>query len=163
MKLYSYYASKLPNDLIDRCTASDILSADLKVPGGSREICCIGVKLVLFDSDKCKRVSDGSYVGGHAFSKQFDNPIAAIHYYWNQRLPAVSFTGAFIEYSSPRQHSRRQRISYMNYLSILKILFPQKPTLEEFIKSHEPTSIAQIEELTKQYERMENISRWNAK
>lgn len=40
----------------------------------------------------------------------------------------------------------------MNFLSILKQLFPMPPTMDEFIASHNPTSVQEVEYLEKQYE-----------
>ncbi len=42
----------------------------------------------------------------------------------------------------------------MNFLAILKRIFPSHPTLEEFIKIHEPQDIHAVEYLEKQYEKL---------
>lgn len=42
----------------------------------------------------------------------------------------------------------------MNFLAILKRIFPSQPTLEEFINSHNPETVHDVEYLEKQYERL---------
>lgn len=42
----------------------------------------------------------------------------------------------------------------MNFMSILKAIFPAQPTLDEFIKSHKPESILDVEYLERQYDRL---------
>lgn len=42
----------------------------------------------------------------------------------------------------------------MNFLSILKKIFPQRPTLDEFIKAHNPVDIYAVERLEKLYNHM---------
>jgi hypothetical protein len=51
----------------------------------------------------------------------------------------------------------------MNYLNILKGLFKDKPSLEDFIAAHEPTDIFQVEFLEKEYARfMESKNFWGS-
>jgi len=51
----------------------------------------------------------------------------------------------------------------MNYLNILKGLFKDKPSLEDFIAAHEPTDIYQVEHLEREYARiMHNQNFWGS-
>ena len=52
----------------------------------------------------------------------------------------------------------------MNYLNILKGLFKDKPSLEDFIAAHQPTDIYQLEQLEKEYARfMQSKNFWGSK
>ena len=44
----------------------------------------------------------------------------------------------------------------MNFLSILKRIFPTPPTLDEYIEAHEPQTILDVEMLERQYEALIN-------
>lgn len=48
----------------------------------------------------------------------------------------------------------------MNFMAILKQIFPNKPTLEEFILMHKPTDAVQVEHLERQYDKMIAFSRF---
>ena len=48
----------------------------------------------------------------------------------------------------------------MIVLDILKALFKGRPSLEEFIEMHNPTSVYQVEQLEKQYSRMVSSSKF---
>lgn len=49
----------------------------------------------------------------------------------------------------------------MNYMSVLKALFKEPPSLEDYIAAHEPHDIYHVEYLEKQYERvMHNRNYW---
>ena len=51
----------------------------------------------------------------------------------------------------------------MNYLNILKGLFKDKPSLEDFIAAHQPTDIYQVEFLEKEYARfMQSKNFWGS-
>ncbi len=41
----------------------------------------------------------------------------------------------------------------MNLFSILKQIFPDPPTLQEFIEAHNPSDIHEVEYLERQYDR----------
>jgi hypothetical protein len=42
----------------------------------------------------------------------------------------------------------------MNFLAILKSIFPTRPTLEQFILAHNPQDTYDVEHLTRQYDRL---------
>ena len=42
----------------------------------------------------------------------------------------------------------------MNFITILKALFKSKPSLDQFIEIHAPTSTEEVESLIKQYDRL---------
>lgn len=46
----------------------------------------------------------------------------------------------------------------MNYLNVIRSLFKARPTLDEFIDAHNPTSAIQVEELTRLYNRLVETS-----
>lgn len=46
----------------------------------------------------------------------------------------------------------------MNYLNIIRGLFKVRPSLDDFIDAHNPTSAIQVEELTKLYNRLVETS-----
>ena len=51
----------------------------------------------------------------------------------------------------------------MNYLNILKGLFKDKPSLEDFIAAHQPTDTYQLEYLEKEYARfMQSKNFWGS-
>ena len=48
----------------------------------------------------------------------------------------------------------------MTILDILRALFKSRPSLEEFVEMHNPTSVYQVEQLEKQYARMISSSKF---
>lgn len=42
----------------------------------------------------------------------------------------------------------------MNFLNIIRKLFPTQPTLDEYINAHTPQTVEEVEYLQKQYEYM---------
>lgn len=51
----------------------------------------------------------------------------------------------------------------MNYISVLKALFKEPPTLEDYIAAHQPIDIVQLEYLEKQYTRIsQNKNFWGS-
>lgn len=49
----------------------------------------------------------------------------------------------------------------MNFLNVLRALFKEQPTIQEFIEAHNPTDIFQVEELERQYSRIYLAGKWD--
>jgi len=46
----------------------------------------------------------------------------------------------------------------MNYLNVIRSLFKARPSLEDFIDAHNPTTMGEVEELTRLYNRLVDTS-----
>lgn len=49
----------------------------------------------------------------------------------------------------------------MNFLSLIKRLFPSQPTLDEFINTHKPETTYDVEFLERQYDQLLRSREWS--